>query len=95
MEKEIGMKMLMVSESDLKAAFKEWATECEQARQEAVREDTFLTLEQVAKMLPASRTKLWHLERKGILHKIKRGARVFYRESEIRDYMCGKIRNNM
>lgn len=46
-------------------------------------QNRFLSVERTMELTDVSRTTLWHWERKGILHPVKIGRTVKYRESDV------------
>lgn len=78
---------IVINALDLKEAFLQW-------REEANPKDTpqpekYLTANETAKLLGVDISTLWRWDKTGYLRKVKRGSKVFYKESDINTLMEG------
>lgn len=78
---------LVINALDLKEAFLQW---CEETKsKDTSQPEKYLTANETAKHLGVDISTLWRWDKTGYLKKVKRGSKVFYKESDINALMEG------
>lgn len=79
---------IVVSLADLKKLFNEWQLEFYEELKKSEQE-TYLTTEEVSKMLNCNPSTLWRWDRNGDLPKVKWLGKTRYRLSDVKRFMEG------
>lgn len=78
---------LVINALELKEAFLQW---CEETKsKDTPQPEKYLTVNETAKRLEVDASTLWRWNQTGYLKKVKRGSKVFYKESDINALMEG------
>lgn len=78
---------LVINALDLKEAFLQW---CEETKsKDTTQSEKYLTASETVKRLGVDLSTLWRWDKTGYLKKVKRGSKVFYKESDIKKLMEG------
>lgn len=78
---------IVINALDLKEAFLQW---CEETKsKDTPKSEKYLTVNETAKRLGVDLSTLWRWDKTGYLKKVKRGGKVFYKESDINTLMEG------
>lgn len=78
---------LVINALDLKEAFLQW---CEETKsKDTPKSEKYLTVNETVKRLEVDLSTLWRWDKTGYLKKVKRGGKVFYKESDINALMEG------
>lgn len=78
---------LVINALDLKEAFLQWSEEAKP--KDTPQPERYLTTNETAKRLGVDTSTLWRWNKTGYLKKIKRGSKVFYKESDVNTLVEG------
>lgn len=78
---------LVINALDLKEAFLQWSEEAKP--KDTPQPERYLTTNETAKRLGVDTSTLWRWDKTGYLKKIKRGSKVFYKESDVNTLVEG------
>jgi excisionase family DNA binding protein len=84
-----GGALLVVNAADLKEFALSLMESCKQVNNQA--HEIYLTVEEVAKRLHVSRSSLWRWSQEGILPAHKVGCKVLYKESDVNNFIAGRV----
>lgn len=76
--------LIIVKIGDLKEIFLSWAEEWRKAH-EVQKEERLFSANEASTLLQVDRATLWRWEKSGYLPAVRRGSRVFYRDTDIKN----------